>query len=56
MSSSIPAPLQGKVIAVAGGGGGIGKATALQCAEYGASGIALGDINAESVELVKKEM
>lgn len=48
--------LEGKVVAMTGGGGGIGRATAFRCAELGATGIALCDTNMEAMSSVKKDL
>jgi NAD(P)-dependent dehydrogenase (short-subunit alcohol dehydrogenase family) len=48
--------LQGKVVAITGAGGGIGAATARECAARGASGLALSDINPTQLAAVVKEI
>ena len=47
--------LKGKTAIVTGGGNGIGKATAILLAKYGAN-IAIGDFNMEAAEEVAKEI
>ena len=47
--------LKGKTAIVTGGGNGIGKATAILLAKYGAN-IAIGDFNLEAAEEVAKEI
>lgn len=48
------APMEGKYYSVTGGGGGIGRATAIRCAELGAAGMTLCDVNLETLEETKK--
>ncbi|KAF4307261.1 Short-chain dehydrogenase/reductase SDR [Botryosphaeria dothidea] len=46
--------MEGKVYAITGGGGGIGRATAIRAAQLGAAGLALCDVNVEALETTKK--
>lgn len=48
--------MEGKVYAITGGGGGIGRATAIRAAQLGAAGLALCDVNIEALETTKKTM
>jgi hypothetical protein len=48
--------MEGKFYAVTGAGSGIGRATALRCAELGAAGSTLCDLNLEGLEVTKKLM
>jgi NAD(P)-dependent dehydrogenase (short-subunit alcohol dehydrogenase family) len=48
--------MEGKFYAITGAGSGIGRATALRCAEIGAAGMTLCDVNAEGLEVTKKLM
>ena len=50
-----PFSLDGKTILITGAASGIGKATALQCAEMGAKVVLL-DLNEEGLSAIKKEL
>ncbi|KAF4634962.1 hypothetical protein G7Y89_g3134 [Cudoniella acicularis] len=42
--------MEGKFIAITGAGSGIGRGTAIRCAELGAAGLSLCDVNLEGLE------
>ncbi|CAG8979894.1 hypothetical protein HYALB_00013078 [Hymenoscyphus albidus] len=46
--------MEGKFIAITGAGSGIARGTALRCAELGAGGVSLCDVNLEGLEETKK--
>ncbi|PVH84862.1 putative short chain dehydrogenase/ reductase [Cadophora sp. DSE1049] len=46
--------MEGKFYAITGAGSGIGRATAIRCAELGASGVTLCDLSTEGLEVSKK--
>lgn len=50
------AVMEGKIYAITGAGSGIGRSTALRCAELGASGLTLCDLSIEGLEVTKKMM
>ncbi|KAH8660692.1 putative short chain dehydrogenase/ reductase [Tricladium varicosporioides] len=48
--------MEGKFIAITGAGSGIGRGTAVRCAELGAAGVSLCDVNLEGLEITKKSI
>jgi NAD(P)-dependent dehydrogenase (short-subunit alcohol dehydrogenase family) len=48
--------MEGKYIAITGAGSGIGRGTAIRCAELGAAGVSLCDVVAEGLETTKELM
>jgi NAD(P)-dependent dehydrogenase (short-subunit alcohol dehydrogenase family) len=48
--------MEGKFYAITGSGSGIGRATAIRCAELGAAGVTLCDISVEGLNVTKKLM
>ena len=48
--------MEGKFYAITGAGSGIGRATALRCAELGAAGFTLCDLSLEGLEVTEKLM
>jgi NAD(P)-dependent dehydrogenase (short-subunit alcohol dehydrogenase family) len=48
--------MQNKYYAITGAGSGIGRATAIRCAELGAAGLTLCDLSLEGQEVTKKLM
>lgn len=46
--------MEGKIYAITGAGGGIGRATAVRAAQLGAAGLALCDVNVDALEGTKK--
>ncbi|KAH7045174.1 putative short chain dehydrogenase/ reductase [Macrophomina phaseolina] len=46
--------MEGKIYAITGAGGGIGRATAIRAAQLGAAGLALCDVNVDALEGTKK--
>ena len=56
LKMSSKAIMQNKYYAVTGAGSGIGRATAIRCAELGAAGLALCDLSFEGLEATKKLM
>lgn len=48
--------MEGNFYSITGAGSGIGRATAIRCAELGASGVTLCDLSTEGLEVTKEMM